>query len=556
MNVFEDLVVELKEENLLEKTVIDVQQAEGADEDIFEVTGAPKEVCDSLEAGDQTEQESANEESSLENEEETEDLESETVELISDDDDTGSRAEQSEKPIKVKNGKEFFKKRAVAEVSSLQMVEHVLTGVEREYMKIVPNAFDDFNVKKALHAFLHVTENVNSGEHAEAEFKLMHETEAWCTALADRDRNVPVSSLRQSCENSRPALSSQALLALARFYRNLPYSESVRSKFDFVITRLFSRPVEHDKRASLFGRDEALGHINTLYKEWSSVPLYTAEDDESKVLLTALSFEDLAVESENASNFDQLIESDFFGRLRLFKESISELFFAPNVTAAAIEANVRIGNAYVDLIGRERQKMDAESIQSKYGDLHDGAVSDAAARTLELVELLRERPEVKDDQVEGEDEQTDESAPDPPKIQKTKAAKKRWPFLARITDNALSVNKWFIGTAIVLIAASVGVYVWANFIVVEQVSTAGVEPINIENSVLKEHVKTARLSNETFYGQLQPSWDALPKEKRQEFLQKVFQACREKGCKQVSLITKDGKAAGYASATRLDVVMP
>ena len=304
---------------------------------------------------------------------------------------------------KIRNGKEFFKKRAMGEVSSLQMVEHVLTGVEREYMKVIPKTFDDFNAKKALHSFIHLDEEINSEEHAAAEFTLMQETEGWCSALATRDHQVPVSSLRQYCENSRPALSSQALLGLARFYRNLPYSESVRAKFDFVITRLFSRPAEQEKRLCLFNRDEMLARINMLYSEWSSISLYAAEDDESKVLLTALSFEDLSIEAENASAFDQLIESDFFGRLRMFKESISELFFAPNVTAAAIECNIRIGNAYVVLIDRESQKLDAASIQSKYGSINDQAVSEATGRTLELVDLLKELSQAAD---------TSEAAPD------------------------------------------------------------------------------------------------------------------------------------------------
>ncbi|MEO6051845.1 MAG: hypothetical protein ABIP78_11000 [Pyrinomonadaceae bacterium] len=36
--------------------------------------------------------------------------------------------------------------------------------------------------------------------------------------------------------------------------------------------------------------------------------------------------------------------------------------------------------------------MDANSIQTKYGDLHDSEISTATARTLELVDLLREHP--------------------------------------------------------------------------------------------------------------------------------------------------------------------
>ncbi|MBK9162327.1 MAG: hypothetical protein IPM21_00080 [Acidobacteria bacterium] len=37
------------------------------------------------------------------------------------------------------NPRDFFRKRAVDEVSSMQMVEDVLSGVEREHMKVVPN---------------------------------------------------------------------------------------------------------------------------------------------------------------------------------------------------------------------------------------------------------------------------------------------------------------------------------------------------------------------------------------------------------------------------------
>ena len=100
--------------------------------------------------------------------------------------------------------------------------------------------------------------------------------------------------------------------------------------------------------------------------------------------------EELAVEAEKAESFDALIESDFFGRLRLFKESISELFYAPIVTGAAIDCNIRIGNAYVDLIGREQAKMDGSSIQEKYGELDGQSVSDAAGRTLDLAEIIRQ----------------------------------------------------------------------------------------------------------------------------------------------------------------------
>lgn len=549
MNVFEELVVELKEENLLENTVIDTGRAAASEQpyEEIEITDEPNKPDEELvHQGPDSETASPAEESG-------------TAEAAVAPAPSTEAAEAEGPPIKVKNGPQFFQKRAIAEVSSLQMVEHVLTGVEREYMKVVPKPFDDFNTKKALNAFLNVTAGVDSEEHKTAQFALMQETEAWCSALAERDNNMPVSSFRQYCENSKPALSSQAMLGLARFYRNLPYNETVRAKFDFIITRLFSRSVENEKRVCLFKREEALNHIKTLYAEWSSVPLYEVDEDDSNVMLTALSFEDLATEAEHASVFDQLIESDFFGRLKLFKESISELFFAPSVTAAAIECNVRIGNAYVELIERERRKMDDESIQSKYGDVHADSVSEAAARTLDLVELLRNPPvhlPVQEatiaDPVDLEPleeqwaEPTAEAAAEPTK---------RPLIVQKALDQVRAVNRWFLVTSALLVLASIGVWLWANT-TEEEISTADVTAISTSGTFLDEHIQTAKVSQDVFYGLLKPSWDVLPKEKRQEYMQKVLQSCKEYKCSQVTFITKDGKTAGYASATRLDVNMP
>lgn len=611
MNVFEDLVVELQEENLLEKPVSEPESEEAVqafDHEIDE-TEMPNSGYDLPDRGGSYESSVAHsfeqsyseeqfvepddlaihdteepvvKESEVEHAETFEDHPTnpqpemaEPAELIemTDDDATAAAPETpaenidqepppAEKPQdkRVKRGKEFFKKRAMGEVSSLQMVEHVLTGVEREYLKMMPRTYDDFNAKKALNIFLQVAEAEDSEQHAGAEFTLMQETESWCSALADRDRDIPVSSLRQYCERSRPALSSQALLALARFYRNLPYSEAVRSKFDFVITRLFSRAIAQEKRVCLFTREETLTHINTLYSDWSSIPLYTADDDESKVMLTALSFEDLAIEAENASNFDQLIENDFFGRLRMFKESISELFYAPQVTAAAIDCNIRIGNAYVELIDRERRRQDVAAIHTKFESVDQMAISEATGRSLGLEELLGElsrHAEIEPPPVE-ENDPADEieyaEVPDAP-VPKAKVVDEN-SFLQRIKANAFSVNRWFLAAAIIIVAASIGLYSWANFAVEENVSRAGVAQVEIENTKLQEHLRIAKISGETLYGQLLPSWDVLPKEKRLEFLQLVLKAAQEKGCTQVNLISKDGKSAAYANATKLDVVMP
>ena len=544
MNVFEDLLTDLKQDNLLEDTVLEerpVRDDFDIDEDDLSVTAKSAAL---------------NERTSESHQEASESDDAGTVAVTGNDEVPAVPAQQTQS-----GGREFFKKRAVAEVSSLQMVEHVLTGVEREYMKVKPQAFDDLRTKLALNKYLKVEdENTAGADHRSAEFELMHETEAWCTALASRDGKVFVSSLRQYCENTKPALSSQALLALCRFYRNLPYSESTRAKYDFLLTRLFTRAAADDKRVCLFKRDEAIKHLENLYKDWSSVPLYAADDDDSKVMLTALSFDELAEESESASSFDQLIDSDFFSRLRMFKESIADLFFAPQVAIAAVEANVRIGNAYVKLIAAEHQKMDAESIQAKYGELDDDSVSDATARTLQLVDLLKapevSRLDLAPEPVKPPTRNVRERESAEPKVGAAAPGSEPTTFHKRLTQNAFAVNKWLLVGAILLVSASVGIYVWANYFATENVPATGVRIVSQDNPVVREHLKTAKVSNDILYGLLNETWDVLPKDKRVDYVQRLLAQGADLGYTQVNLTTKEGKQAAYASKEKVDIEMP
>lgn len=549
MNVFEDLVIELQEENLLEEAVIGNRtrprnssfEAERTDQPATAVSES--DPVAEMPSGTEVEIETAGDSNTAAS--------------------APAKAVASFSPQnqRQRNNKEFFKKRAVTEVSSLQIVEHVVTGVEREYMKVLPQTYDGFNAKKALNNFLQIPDNVNTEEHAAAEFELLQQTEAWCSALAERDKKVPVAALRQFCENTRPALSSQAMMAIARFYRNLPYSENVRSKFDFVVTRLFSRLTEDEQRVALFNREETLNHIKKLYAEWSSVPLYAMSDDDNDIVMAALSFDDLAIESENAATFDQLVKTDFFGRLRSFKESISELFFAPSVTAAAIDANVRIGNSYVILIAREREKMDSDSIQSKYDDLDGVLVSDATARTLELVDVLRApMPQIartveKAGEV-GEPRET-WSPPERPtaveKVVETKVEKAQVPFAEKIKEQILEFNKWILIGCGCLIFATLGLVIYSSYFSAVPVSNAGVIAVDFSNPVIEEQLRVAKVSNNMLHAQVKETWETLPKEKRLELLKMMYEAGAERGYNQVNLIDKTGQSVGFASPSRLEV---
>ena len=542
MNVFEDLLVDLKEQNLLEDTVLEERPYAAGFVQEHDNTYVPNRSVPTSR---------------------TPDPEAEASKSGAIVEPQGASPAVSSEVISPAAGNEFFKKRAISEVSSFQMVEHVLTGVEREYLKDKPNVFDELNVKLGLNKFLQLAEAGTTEDYKAAELALMHETQVWCAALAERDKKVGVSHLRQYCENTKPALSSQALVALCRFYRNLPYTEAIRSKFDFLITRLFTRALPNDERICLFKREEAQKHLENLYREWASVPLYSADEDDSKVMLTALSFDELAQESEQASSFDLLIDSDFFSRLRMFKESIADLFFAPSVAIAAVEANVRIGNSYVKLIAAERQKMDSDSIQAKYASLDHQSFSDVTARTLELVDLLRSAP-VEDLPPMGEtpaprSERIQFSLNDPGSRRATNERSHEdrpvsTSFFSRVRQNALSVNKWLLTGSVLLILFSVGVYVWANYFVEASVPSSGVRVVS--SDMMAEFVKTGRVSNQIFYGVLKENWETLPKEKRSEFVQKLLAQGGQLGYTQVSLVNKDGKHAAYASKDKLEVQMP
>ncbi len=547
MNVFDDLIDELKEENLLERTGVG-----------SESTSASGHIHHSPNGSSVLLEESACV------------LEKPAQKVIPVDEPffvEGEPVVSVDAPNKSPSSKPshdpgFSTKRAIGEMSNLQMVEHVLTGVEREYMKIVPKIFDDFGAKKALNAFLQASEDENSSEHSKAKLAMMQETEAWCSTLAERDKAVSVASVRHYCENSRPALSSQALVALARFYRNLPYSETGRSKFDFVITRLFSRPAPGNKRICLFSREEMLNHISLLYKEWSSVPLYTAEEDESKVLLVALSFEELALEAENASNFDLLVANDFFGRLGMFKESVSELFFAPNVTAAAIDCNVRVGNAYVSLIDKERFKTDSQAMYSKFAAIDNLTVSDAAARTLEIVDILRKQRDYlgKDPVHTVRPDRSTESAESTPmpfegnEYGGTETFSAVWLIKNKIVSRILSVNKWLLVLSGAIIALSFGIFAWSTLYTQPAGPDKSVRSIELSDPVLRTHLRTARISGPHFYGLLLPSWETLSPEKREEYLKTVFEFAKEKGCAEVDLLNSEGRPAAYASSSRLEII--
>lgn len=576
MNVFEDLIEELKEENLLEETVIETSQKSEAESNVSEeIVLTATEIVEEIETAetpavneifvdkevsspiDESDQSQAF--SFIENEmPETPAFPTDTNEpQIDNSPQTEIAASQPKgsntiiKPLPIPskrvelNGKEYFRKRAIDEVTGLQMVEHVLSGVERGQMKIVPKPFDDIPVKKALHDFMQFAGEANTPEHARSEFQLMQETESWYSALSHRDKHISVAHLRRYCETTKPSLSPQALIALGRFYRNSPFSEQVRSKFDLVMTRLFSSDDQDDKRELLFEHAELVAQVKDLYADWSSIQVYSTDEEDSDILIAILKFEDFIKEAESAKNFDELIKNDFFNRLRMFKENCHENFFAPLVTVAAIESNIRIGNRYVDLIQKERDNANASNLEEKYGFLHDQAISDATSKSFQLIELLKERSEankIAADIIEVEAKEKTVGYSRTPKKQK---------------NRLFAINKWLLGFAIVTILGCFGLYFWAEQESKKaEVPNSKVTKVNLDNSSLKEYLQTARINDKTFFGVTTIAWEGMNREKKEELLNQILKIGAEKGFQKVHLVNEKGASVGFASAEKVEIFNP
>lgn len=569
-NIFEDLIEELKEENLLEETVIEINRKNSSNGKVSEKIVSPAEEFspETTESFNLLSDETlpANESSSFDEVFSAEEIEltDRTVSEISSSSmlqkaaslsaqipdfekksDLDPQLDQLPKPLV--SEKEYFRKRAIDEVTGLQMVDHVLSGIEREQMKIIPKPFDELPVKKALHAFMQNQEDTKSAEHARLEFQLMQETESWYSALSHRDKHIMVAHLRRYCETTKPPLSPQALIALGRFYRNSPYSEQVRSKFDFVMTKLFSRENGDERRELLFTRDEIVTQLKGLYAEWASIQIYSDDTEGSEILIRVLKFEDFIKEAEGASSFDELIRNNFFNRLRGFKESCQENFFSPLITAAAIEANIRIGNRYVDLIEKEKEKANASILEEKYGFLYDQAISDATSKTLQLVELLKEKQELKRQPAEIVEVKVKEEKTLPPQ----KKVEKKRNFL-------FTVNKWLLGLAIFTVIACLGLYFWAESKndEISVPNNSKIVRLDLDSSFLKDYLQTARLNGENFYGVTLTNWESMTTEKKEELLRNILAIGAEKGFRTVHLVNQDGKTVGFASGEKIEVYNP
>ena len=551
MNIFEEFVEELKQENLLEDTVCkskgdgkkqsESSEHEGKDDVTKENDSLETESTDSADEG-------GDEDSVTPEDCEGEDLADEEVSDSSDErgfELTLDKKEGEEQGFEVANAQGFeikelsesegdeetevedkdaHRQRLTDNVSSLQMVDHILAGVQREQMRARPEVFDSLPAKKALHKFFEAFNKVEDSEATPEEFALVKEIELWHSTLLDIDAKMRVADLRRYCESTKPALSSQAMISMLRFYRNSPYSEDVRCKFDLVATRLFTKDIGDGKRGLIFERAELIEYIKELYANWASTPLYSEDEQDEDIISFGGKFDEYVEEALDVTSFDDLIKQGFFKRLKLFKKKNDENFFAPIVLTAAIECNVGIGNHYVDLIEEERARVKLENRgNANAGDLN------AESKSSQLARLLSE----------GETSDEKESR--------------------KFSLDFLDTNAFKLGLGIIAFAL-VSFFVWVLFLSGSQtIPTVPKGPgtestLNMEGASFEKYLSEATVKGTTLYGMTSSAWSDLSESEKENVLRDVLKFGKEKGYIKVRLLLSPSMPAGFASRGGINVV--
>ena len=262
------------------------------------------------------------------------------------------------------------------EAMSLRISEKFFFAVESSLLRESKPAFDVNAVKTHLRTLNPRTESA-SEDREEAIAALNAEFGRWREHLLAIDTSIETFHIRRFCDSARGTLDDKVFHSLARLYRALPLSRDTQSKFDLMMTRAFARELRWKQRYSHFDREKVAEQIAELYAEWPESTLGIGGGEED-IEDADIRFNAFIAEAHSLSEFDGLIESDIFERMREFKRDLGELYFAPQCVAAAVECNVTVGRTFDSLmtvLNSNLHQRIGEKIDFA-GALMDGALAD------------------------------------------------------------------------------------------------------------------------------------------------------------------------------------
>ena len=493
MSVFEDLVEELKEDQLLEETVTVVKKS-GFDNAGRVSTGSTDTVA----------------------------------------------TQKRTLPARATDKKKFYSD----EIAALQVVELVFTGVERELFGAEPQAYDDLAVKQALHKFGHYADSPESSEAVELELTLATEIDNWKKRLTARDAKMSPANLRHHCETTQPPLSSQALFALARFYFSTGLTTTSSPKFESILTRLFSKRGDTERREPLMNKEETIGHLITRFSDWSGAAELHNDPD---AMLSVMGFEEFSTEAEKADSFDTLAKTDFFKRVVMFKESVRTHLSQPAVMAACVRANISTGNAVAALVGKFGEKAGAARAKKKFGAIGDDVIGRAVGRSIDLEQLFPDE-ELKLTPVAASARQAETKQ----KTRSSEPVKKKVATASFSASGLFGVNKWLLLVSVIAITISIGFYFWSGSSDTESDSSK-VPPVELAGFEYKDNVKIAKINAGTMYAVMTPEWDMYDESKKRDFAKKLYTFAEKKGVKRLSIMNSGGKTVATGTADSINL---
>ena len=271
----------------------------------------------------------------------------------------------------------------------LRVAEVFLTQVEMSLLVRPRPAYDFQALKRRLDAL-----RDGPPDEALAEGIALSIT-AWREALGERDQELEAYHMRRFCDGLKISLDKEILIAMGRFYVEQPYSRNSLSKFDLMLTRAFSSKVGDFRHCLQSDRETLTETLTHRFERWGRPAAQGPAVDRA-----VAAFDEFVEECFSIESFDQFSASRIFERVREFKSSLGDMFFAPAIVAAAVECNIALGNRLNVLISEA-----AEDLGERLGSEFDiaGALNDTSPNAgVYIKEILREL-----DEMEGAKAETD-----------------------------------------------------------------------------------------------------------------------------------------------------
>jgi hypothetical protein len=250
------------------------------------------------------------------------------------------------------------------EALALRITEKFLSELGRTTMRYLHKMFDVSEIKKLLGEIRSDTNGAQSDSRQIAEGKLRNEIDRWRNVLMKLDSGVQAYEIRRFCDSVHGSLDSNIFFALARFYRAMPIDTQSRSKFDLVITRAFEAPRNGNIRKWKYYRLEVTSQIRQLFREWDETGMPSSIDAVSEGTHIA-TIDGFINEARALTDFESLVASNIFERIREFKRGLGDSYFQPECVAAAIECNMVVGNVFAEHLSNSNANLH-ERLTSRY----------------------------------------------------------------------------------------------------------------------------------------------------------------------------------------------